>query len=125
MTERRLQSAVAGYLRAVLTAETFATAIPGGDGQMTTAPGYVSGTPDYLIVHNGKALFIGVGSLFAGYAAARGAGVRSDVALALGLAASEISVRAWSNASKKTQAAVAPPVARPTVPREPPRRFAS
>ncbi len=58
MTERRLQSAVAGYLRAVLTAETFATAIPGGDGQMTTAPGYVSGTPDYLIVHNGKALFI-------------------------------------------------------------------
>ncbi len=58
MTERRLQSAVAQYLNAVLTPATWHTAIPGGDGKMTRAPGYVSGTPDYLVVHGGRALFI-------------------------------------------------------------------
>lgn len=58
MTERRLQSAVAQYLDAVLTPETFATCIPGGDGGVTTAPGYKPGTPDYLIVHRGWAHFI-------------------------------------------------------------------
>lgn len=55
--ERDLQKQLADYSRAMLPAEVWWGAIPGGDGRRTTAPGYQSGTPDWLVVHQGRALF--------------------------------------------------------------------
>lgn len=56
--ERQLQRAVFAFLKRAMPAESFFSAIPGGDRQMTRAPGYVSGLPDVLIVHEGAASFI-------------------------------------------------------------------
>ena len=56
--ERQLQRAVFAFLKRAMPAESFYSAIPGGDRQMTRAPGYVSGMPDVLIIHNGRPLFI-------------------------------------------------------------------
>lgn len=51
-TERSLQVAVCQYLTHALPPGCWFTAIPGGNRGMTTTPGYVSGTPDILIVRS-------------------------------------------------------------------------
>lgn len=56
--ERALQSAVAEYLTWALPAGSFFSALPGGDGKMTRAPGYVSGLPDLMVVVDGRVYFI-------------------------------------------------------------------
>jgi hypothetical protein len=56
--ERDLQAEVAEILELGLPHDCFWTAIPGGDGRETRAPGYRSGTPDLLFVYRGKILFI-------------------------------------------------------------------
>jgi len=56
--ERQLQRAVFDYLKRAMPADSFFSAIPGGDRQMTRAPGYVSGLPDLIIIHNGAPIFI-------------------------------------------------------------------
>ena len=48
--ERQLQAAVCEYLSRALPADCWFTAIPGGNRGVTTTPGYVSGTPDILIL---------------------------------------------------------------------------
>ncbi len=61
--ERKLQALVSKYLSMALPHDAFFTAIPGGDRQMTRTPGYRSGTPDMLVIHQGKPLFIELKSL--------------------------------------------------------------
>lgn len=56
--ERDLQAEVAEILELGLPNDCFWTAIPGGDGRETRAPGYRSGTPDLLFVYRGKTLFV-------------------------------------------------------------------
>ena len=56
--ERQLQAAVATYLRAALPPDAFFSALPGGDRQMTRAPGYRAGLPDLMVVWNAKPIFI-------------------------------------------------------------------
>lgn len=55
--ERQLQAAVAQYLKAALPADAFFSALPGGDGRMTRAPGYRSGLPDMMVLYKGQAIF--------------------------------------------------------------------
>ena len=50
--ERQLQAAVAQYLKAALPADAFFSALPGGDGRMTRAPGYRAGLPDLMVFWN-------------------------------------------------------------------------
>lgn len=52
--ERRLQSAVAKYLQAALPRDAFFSALPGGDGRMTRAPGYRAGLPDMVVLWEDK-----------------------------------------------------------------------
>ena len=54
MKERELQKQVIDYLKWALPPLSYVTAIPGGDGRMTRAIGWVSGTPDILVLVNGK-----------------------------------------------------------------------
>lgn len=56
--ERQLQKAVFDFLKVAMPAESFFSALPGGDRQMTRAPGYVSGLPDILIIHEGQPIFV-------------------------------------------------------------------
>lgn len=56
--ERDLQAEIAEVLELGLPPDCFWTAIPGGDGRETRAPGYRSGTPDMLFVYRGKVLFV-------------------------------------------------------------------
>lgn len=55
--ERSLQQQIVDYSRVMLPAEVWWGALPGGDGRRTTAPGYQKGTPDWLVVHQGRAFF--------------------------------------------------------------------
>lgn len=48
--ERQGQQAIVDFLNLALPAGCVARAIPGGDGKVTTAPGYVSGTADMLVL---------------------------------------------------------------------------
>jgi hypothetical protein len=57
-TERALQAEIAEALALALPADCYWTAIPGGDGRETRAPGYRSGTPDLIFVYRGKILFV-------------------------------------------------------------------
>lgn len=56
--ERALQSAICKWLDRALPSGTWYSAIPGGNRSVTTTPGYRSGTPDLLIVHEGRAIFL-------------------------------------------------------------------
>lgn len=56
--ERSLHRTVAQFLHWSLPTEAYFSTIPGGDGGVTTAPGYAAGCPDILIVHSGRALFL-------------------------------------------------------------------
>ena len=56
--ERKLQTQVAKYLMFALPPDAFFTAIPGGNGRVTTTPGYRSGTPDMLVIYGGRATFL-------------------------------------------------------------------
>jgi hypothetical protein len=59
MTERALQQSACDYLALALRPYGgFVSAIPGGDGKMTRAPGYRSGFPDLCIIVRGQAIFI-------------------------------------------------------------------
>lgn len=58
MSERQLQKSVCDYLSRALPYDVFWTAIPGGDRGVTLAPGYVSGTPDLLLIVDGSPYFI-------------------------------------------------------------------
>lgn len=55
--ERALQRAITEFSAAALPAGVWWGCIPGGDGKVTTAPGYRPGTPDWLVIHEGRALF--------------------------------------------------------------------
>lgn len=55
--ERALQRAIAEFSAAALPPGAWWGCIPGGDGKVTTAPGYRPGTPDWLVVHQGRAMF--------------------------------------------------------------------
>lgn len=57
-SERALQAAVAEYLGWSLPPSVFWTAIPGGDGRETRAPGWRSGAPDILLIWRGRAIGI-------------------------------------------------------------------
>lgn len=56
--ERDLQAEIAEVLELGLPSDCFWSAIPGGDGRETRAPGYRSGTPDMLFVYRGRILFV-------------------------------------------------------------------
>lgn len=58
MSERQLQTAVFGFLRVALPQDAVAFAVPNGDGQMTLAPGALSGAPDLCVIYQGRAVFI-------------------------------------------------------------------
>ena len=58
ISEKSLQASVVKYLRAAMPHDAMCLTIPGGDRGQTRAPGYVSGTPDLLIIYRGKAHFI-------------------------------------------------------------------
>lgn len=55
--ERALQAAVAQFSAAALPDTVWWGCIPGGDGRATRAPGWRSGTPDWLVVYEGRAIF--------------------------------------------------------------------
>lgn len=55
--ERRLQEAITEFSAAALPATVWWGCIPGGDGRATRAPGYRSGTPDWLVIFEGRAMF--------------------------------------------------------------------
>lgn len=55
--ESLVQGALVQFL-AVALPEAWVTAIPGGDGRQTRAVGYVSGTPDLVMIFRGRAFFI-------------------------------------------------------------------
>lgn len=49
------QCAIVSFLSLALDPrEAVCLAIPGGDGRMTLAPGYVAGTPDLVVVAKGR-----------------------------------------------------------------------
>lgn len=56
--ERQLQSAVCRWLDRALPSATWYSAIPGGNRSVTTTPGYRSGTPDIMLVHHGRTIFL-------------------------------------------------------------------
>jgi hypothetical protein len=55
--ERDFQKQVCEFLKLALPADSFFSAIPGGDGKMTRAPGYVSGMPDVMVIHDWTPIF--------------------------------------------------------------------
>lgn len=55
--ERSLQQALARFSQVALPPPIWWGAIPGGDGRRTLTPGYQRGTPDWLVIHEGRALF--------------------------------------------------------------------
>lgn len=55
--ESALQRQIAEFCDRCLPDDAIWLTIPGGDGKMTLAPGYKSGTPDGVIIHRGKAIF--------------------------------------------------------------------
>lgn len=55
--ERALQQAITQFSAIYLPSSVWWGCLPGGDGRMTRAPGYRPGTPDWLVVHEGRALF--------------------------------------------------------------------
>jgi hypothetical protein len=55
--ERRLQQAIAEFSAVALPDTVWWGCIPGGDGRRTLAPGYRSGTPDWLVIFEGRAIF--------------------------------------------------------------------
>lgn len=56
--ERQLQDALCKWLDKALPSGTWYSAIPGGNRSVTTTPGYRSGTPDIMILHDGRAIFL-------------------------------------------------------------------
>lgn len=56
--EADLQRAVSKMLALCLPHDAFAFAVPNGDRGVTLAPGTVSGVPDLMILHRGKAFGI-------------------------------------------------------------------
>jgi hypothetical protein len=56
--EAALQSTISQALELGLPRDAYFTAIPGGDGRATRAPGYRPGTPDLFIGYRGRVLFI-------------------------------------------------------------------
>ena len=59
MTERAFHKAAVQYLELALRPyRGIVRTIPGGDGKMTRAPGYVSGSPDLLLIVRGQAIGI-------------------------------------------------------------------
>jgi len=56
--ERALQRAVAEFLARALPPDAIFSALPGGDGKVTLAPGYRSGLSDMIVVYRGEAFFI-------------------------------------------------------------------
>jgi hypothetical protein len=56
--ERQMQQTIAEALRLGLPPDCFYTAIPGGDRQATTTPGYRAGTPDWLFLYRRQILLI-------------------------------------------------------------------
>lgn len=52
--ERQDHAAVAKFLDLALPPSFWWTTVPGGDGKMTTVPGYVSGTPDILLIERAE-----------------------------------------------------------------------
>lgn len=59
MTERDFQRSACQYLSLALRPYgAWVGAIPGGDGKMTLAPGYVRGSPDLLCILRGRAVLI-------------------------------------------------------------------
>jgi hypothetical protein len=61
--ERNIQADVAQYLKFSLPEKSYFTAIPGGDGQATRAPGYRAGAPDIICITQGMIFFIELKSL--------------------------------------------------------------
>lgn len=55
--ERDFQRQVCDFLDVALPSDAFYSAIPGGDGRMTRAPGYRSGIPDVMIIHDWSPIF--------------------------------------------------------------------
>ena len=58
--ERQIQAAICAALKLMLPGDARCYAIPGGDRGVTLTPGYVAGTPDLLVIHHGRALFLEV-----------------------------------------------------------------
>jgi hypothetical protein len=59
VSERSFQKAACEYLTMALRPYGgWVGAIPGGDGKMTLAPGYVAGSPDVLVVLRGRPILI-------------------------------------------------------------------
>lgn len=56
--ERSLQHQVIGFLNHALPPHAMAMALPGGDRSATRTPGYVAGTPDLMILHQGGVFFV-------------------------------------------------------------------
>ena len=48
--ERQAQAVLVDFLNLALPRGSLVRAVPGGDGKVTTAPGYVSGTGDILLL---------------------------------------------------------------------------
>lgn len=55
--ERAFQRQVCDFLTVALPPDSFFSAIPGGDGKMTRAPGYKSGVPDVMVIHDWTPIF--------------------------------------------------------------------
>ena len=62
--EYSAQCAIVSFLAMALDPrQAVCLAVPGGDGRMTLAPGYVAGTPDLLVIAKGRPpLFVEVKS---------------------------------------------------------------
>jgi hypothetical protein len=56
--ERQMQQTIAEALSLGLPSDCFWTAIPGGDRQATTTPGYRAGTPDWLFLYRRQLLLV-------------------------------------------------------------------
>jgi hypothetical protein len=57
-SERAEQAALFAWLATAAPPGLWFGAIPGGDGRETRAPGYVAGTPDVLLVWQGRPVFV-------------------------------------------------------------------
>lgn len=58
--ENTVHAAIAAFLDTVLIPPTIYTTVPGGDGRMTTVPGYKSGFPDIIVLPSRSLLIRGV-----------------------------------------------------------------
>lgn len=56
--EKKLQSSVCHFLKMALPADATYLVLPGGAATKTKAPGYVRGTPDLMVIYQGRARFI-------------------------------------------------------------------